>query len=455
MLSKNKTRWMKKIGIILFWIAVWQIMTVTIGNKILMVGPLDTLEALVKNAQDADFLKIIVLSFGRIVLGSVLAIILGSILGIVAHRWKLIEEIFSPIFTLLKAIPVASFVVLLLIWWGSAYLSVAICFLIVLPNVYVNMLQGLASADCKLLEMASVFHMPLKNKIFYLYRPALKPFMDSCLKISLGMSWKSGVAAEVIGTPDFSIGEKLYISKIYLDTAGVFAWTATIIALSFLFEKLGLYIWHKFCDWQPTCHAKIQENISKREEINLSSIVKTYDGKTVLDNVSIKIKPGEIYCVMSPSGTGKTTLLQIIAGLTSTDNEDFLENISCGMVFQEERLCEEYNALQNVAFVCGSKKENEIRTQLELLLPKEAIEQPCKELSGGMKRRVSLVRAVMATNDILLLDEPFSGLDIENRKIATQYLLEHQNGRSIIIATHEETDAKFVGGKVWRLGKNE
>ena len=141
---------------------------------------------------------------------------------------------------LLKSVPVASFVILALIWAGSANLSVLVAFLVVLPVIYVNTVAGLKSTDRKLLEMAKVFFMTPWRRIRYIYIPALVPYLKSGCQIALGMSWKSGVAAEVIGVPDHSVGEKLYMAKIYLNTADVLAWTFVIILVSALFEWAAL-----------------------------------------------------------------------------------------------------------------------------------------------------------------------------------------------------------------------
>ena len=147
----------------------------------------------------------------------------------------------------LKAVPVASFVILALIWAGSRNLSVVISFLVVLPVVYVNTMAGLKSTDKKLLEMAAVFRMPLWRKIRFIYLPALVPHLVSGCRIALGMSWKSGAAAEVIGLPEHSIGEHLYMAKIYLETADLFAWTLVIILVSALFERIVLFLISGLC----------------------------------------------------------------------------------------------------------------------------------------------------------------------------------------------------------------
>ena len=104
------------------------------------------------------------------------------------------------------------------------------------------------------------------------------------------------------------------------------------------------------------------------------------------------------------------------------------------MLFQEDRLCEEYDAIKNVELVCGNRKQAS-EALLKLLEP-ESLEKPCSSLSGGMKRRVALVRAMEAEADFVLLDEPFVGMDRENRRMAEQYIQERQQGRTILIATH-------------------
>ena len=143
--------------------------------------------------------------------------------------------------TAIKAVPVASFIILVLIWVPSRNLSVVISFLMVLPIVYTNVLNGIRSMDGQLLEMARVFRVPLSRRIRYIYLSQLLPFLRTAFSLSLGLCWKAGIAAEVIGIPDGSIGERLYESKVYLQTADLFAWTLVIVALSIGFEKCFLW----------------------------------------------------------------------------------------------------------------------------------------------------------------------------------------------------------------------
>lgn len=227
----------RRAGIGLFWLILWQLASMAVGNSILLVGPWQVVQALLSQIFTAGFWLTVFSSFGRILLGFLAAFFLGLALGAAAWRFPLIGEFLEPFMGSIRSVPVASFVILALIWIGSGYLAVFIAFLVVLPMIYVNTAAGLSSADPKLLEMARVFKVPALKRIRFIYLPALAPYLESGCRTALGMSWKSGIAAEVIGLPSHSIGEQLYYSKLYLDTAGLFAWTLVIILVSALFER--------------------------------------------------------------------------------------------------------------------------------------------------------------------------------------------------------------------------
>lgn len=237
----NTKTWLRKCIILLFWLGLWQTGSMAIDNSIILVGPLDMVKSLTVLLPSRDFWQTIGYSFGKISLGFFSAFFLGILLGSTSHRFPLVGELLEPIILLMKSIPVASFVILALIWIGSKHLSVFISFMVVFPMIYINTTFGLSSTDEKLLEMTRVFRVPAWKKILYVYLPALMPYLISGCKVSLGMSWKSGIAAEVIGVPAHSVGEKLYMSKIYLNTSELFAWTFVIIVISAALEQALLY----------------------------------------------------------------------------------------------------------------------------------------------------------------------------------------------------------------------
>ena len=157
-------------------------------------------------------------------------------------RFRAVGELLAPLVAAVKAVPVVSFIILALILFSSRNLAVLISFLIVLPVLYTNLLSGIRAADPQLLEMARVFRIPTLRSIRYVYLPQVLPFFRSACGSALGLCWKSGIAAEVIGMPDGSIGEQLQQAKIYLNTPDLFAWTLVIVLVSLVFEKVFLIL---------------------------------------------------------------------------------------------------------------------------------------------------------------------------------------------------------------------
>ena len=182
--------------------------------------------------------------------------------------------------------------------------------------------------------------------------------------------------------------------------------------------------------------------------MKIQHLCKSFDGKVVLDHVSLTLESGGAACLMAPSGRGKTTLLRCIAGLETPDSgqiTDLPERIA--YVFQEDRLCDGFSAVDNIRLVTGKALgEGEIRRHLEELGLAGSLDQPVRELSGGMRRRVGISRAVCFGADLLLLDEPFKGLDDEARQQTADYILRHRGAAAILCVTHDREDAAALGG---------
>lgn len=182
--------------------------------------------------------------------------------------------------------------------------------------------------------------------------------------------------------------------------------------------------------------------------MKIQHLCKSFDGKVVLDHVSLTLESGGTACLMAPSGRGKTTLLRCIAGLEAPDSgqiTDLPERIA--YVFQEDRLCDGFSAVDNIRLVTGKALgEGEIRRHLEELGLAGSLDQPVRELSGGMRRRVVISRAVCFGADLLLLDEPFKGLDDEARQQTADYILRHRGAAAILCVTHDREDAAALGG---------
>jgi NitT/TauT family transport system permease protein len=219
-------------------LAVWQAAAMLIGNRLLLVAPTTVLLRLFELCFTAGFWRAVGFSSLRIVCGFALGLLFGVCLALIAGSFRVFRVLLSPYVTAIKAVPVASFIILCLIWIKARNLAVVICFLMVFPVVYTNVLQGIDSVGEDMREMCRVFRVGRLRQVVYVWLPQIKPYLLSACGVASGMAWKAGAAAEVIGIPSGSIGEKLYQAKIYLSTGDLFAWTLVIVLLSVVFEKL-------------------------------------------------------------------------------------------------------------------------------------------------------------------------------------------------------------------------
>lgn len=232
---------MKKIAIktavAVLWLVLWQLVCILVDMELLVVSPLTVLRRLSELGRTAAFWQYALGSLGRIIGGFALGGVVGTLLAVCCSVWRFAREFFAPAITIIKSTPVASFIILALVWLTGQYVPIFIAFLMVLPVVYANVSQGIAETDPKLLEMAKVFRMSRRKQLVHIYIPSVMPYFMAACRTALGMAWKAGVAAEVIGVTKDSVGRQLYYSKIYLETADLFAWTAVVIVMSLLLEK--------------------------------------------------------------------------------------------------------------------------------------------------------------------------------------------------------------------------
>ena len=230
---------------VIFWLLVWQAAAMLLRalyphGALLLASPLSSLVRLLSLAATKSFWQSVGTSAAHIFGGFLLSCALAVMLAALSARFRRAEELLSPLVAVVKAVPVASFVILALVWLPSRGLAFFISALMVFPPVYLNVLEGVKRTDAALLEMAKVFRVPFSRTLRGIYLPQVLPYFRASVSVALGLCWKAGTAAEVIALSGGTIGERLYTAKVYFETPDLFAWTAVIVLLSAGLEKLFL-----------------------------------------------------------------------------------------------------------------------------------------------------------------------------------------------------------------------
>lgn len=228
-----------------FWLGVWQLGAFAIdlwlegkGNELLLPYPATVGSALLTLAGTGEFWLTAGFSLARILAGMALGTVAGLLLAVVTSFCALADELLSPAIRVIRATPVASFILLVLLWIDRDLVPVSIAALMVLPVVWDNVSRGIREVDPQLLELAKAYRFSQMKTLRLIYLPSLKPYLLSAVTTAMGLAWKSGVAAEVLCVPKLSIGTEIYYTKYYLEVPHLFAWTVVVVSLSFALEKL-------------------------------------------------------------------------------------------------------------------------------------------------------------------------------------------------------------------------
>ena len=232
-----------------FWLAVWQGAAALVGSELLLPTPFSVLKTLFGLVKTAKFRQSLLHTLLRVLAGFSLGIIAGTLLGTLTAASKLFSAFLSPLRSMIKATPVTSFIVLLLLYFSPTVTPVAVSFLMVMPIVWANVSKGITETDPQLLEMAKVYRLGGVKTLLSIYIPSVLPHFLTAATTGFGFAWKSCVAAEVIAMSKLSIGKALYESKLYLETPQLFAWTAAIIVMSMLLEAIIVKLLGRLKKW--------------------------------------------------------------------------------------------------------------------------------------------------------------------------------------------------------------
>jgi len=228
----------KKTAAVLFWILVWYIIAAVLSKPLILPYPHEVLMTLLSLIPEKEFLCSVGVSVARMTAGIALGTVAGCVLGWATYKSEIIRIIFSPLISVIRSTPVASFIVIFLLWIGRDILPGVISLLVVIPIVWSNIYAGLSDQNEDILEMAEVFRISAVKKLTRITIPSIRPYFLSSLRTAIGMGWKSGVAAEVLTLPKNSIGSHIYEAKLYMETADLFAWTIFVIIVSVLAENI-------------------------------------------------------------------------------------------------------------------------------------------------------------------------------------------------------------------------
>ena len=430
-----------------FWLAAWMLVAALVAQPLILPGPGAVVMALLRLVCDAGTWAILAGSGARILGGLALAAVCGGVLAGASSRSRAFARLVAPALSFVKATPVACVVVLLLIWLGSARVSIAAVFLMALPGVYFSLAEGLAQVDQSLEQMLRL-HGVRGWRLFcaHTWREVL-PFVLSCAKAVIGMSWKAGVATELIGMAVGTVGERIYQAKLLIETADLLAWTVLVVAASWACERVLVWLLRASgpAAWRSAVRAHGRGGRGLRGHTGAAggsdaaelalAVGDRAPWAPALDGLVLNVPAGGRACVMGASGAGKSTLLALAAG----------ECAPCSMVFQDARLVESASALDNV-LVCADARvdASSAAALLRLLVPGIDVQACVAELSGGQRRRVEIARALLCPGGAVILDEPFTGLDVAARDATAKVVLDLLDSRTLLLATHDATDAQAL-----------
>lgn len=463
-----------KIITCLFWLAIWQAATWLTASKLLLPGPADALLALGGLIRTKKFYMDIGWTAARCIIAMALSFAAGIPAAALSYKSDTARSILSLPVGFFKAVPVMAIIIYVILLAQSDWVAVIVCFFMCFPIVYTNILEGLDAMPSEYLEVGNVYGLSRLERAKYIYAPGLLPQMKAAIGLTAGLSWKAVVAAEVLSIPKYSLGYEMINAKYYLETANLFAYIFVIVVMSMAFEKvinLGL----RHIEWKGYEGSKLKRRSSDRtaktkkaeapcpavvNTLTAENIVKTFETKSVLDDVNLIFEAGKVTAIMGPSGQGKTTLARIISGLEKADSGKILiGGLEAGeesrvsrtaFLFQEDRLLPWLNIYDNIAIGGGdSEGIKELAEQLEI--GTELWKLPA-ELSGGQRHRAALARTFAADAPLMILDEPFRGLDDALKDRIIDRMWERvTTGKTVILITHSAEDAERLADKILEL----
>jgi ABC-type nitrate/sulfonate/bicarbonate transport system ATPase subunit/ABC-type nitrate/sulfonate/bicarbonate transport system permease component len=373
-------------------------------------------------------------------------------------RYRWLYEFFRPVFVIMRSVPVVSFILLALIYLHPESIPLLIALLIMFPLLTENLTKGLLQLRPGLKAMADTFLIKGENRLLHIYYPQLKPFLFSGLASAMGFGWRAIIMGEALSQCASGIGSEMKRAQVFIDAPGLIAWTIIAVFIGFVFDKAI----SRLETVQLPFRWAEKENASSitPPTIVMEDICFAYSDTPVLSGFTYTFREDTIYGISAPSGKGKTTLLNLINGTLLPTGGHIRTGRSRGIacVFQEAELLPHLSVLDNVTLPLASffTKKTAIRTAGQIIAALDIAPLAGKlpgELSYGQQQRTAIARALAFPSPILLLDEPFKGLDETLTRRVISYIKERQAGRNqtIIFTTHKQEELSLLADHIIRL----
>ena len=455
------------------WLVIWALIALMVGNDVILPSPVSTVKALIALIGTGSFYLNVLWTIIRTVLGIVLSFVIGVFFAVLASKNMPLREFLRLPVSFFKSIPVMAIIIYVILVVKSDWVAVVVCFFMCFPIAYTNILNGLQALDVSRLELGKTLGLSKAQTVRYIIRPSLNTEIKTALNLITAMSWKVVVASEVLAIPKFSIGYQMLNSKYYLETPDLFAYMIVLIILSLLMEVLV----GRMAELKPDALGRTLEReletVSRIDcaknpaHISFVDVTKTFvseDGKEsrVLDRFSCEFGPG-VTAILAPSGAGKTTMARLITGLEAPEEGgvEVPEDARVAYLFQEDRLLPWLSVKDNMmlalAAVNGTELDAEkaVSSMAEKLEISAALNMMPDELSGGMAHRAALGRTLLFGGNVLILDEPFRGLDedLRGRIIddISDCLRPIDQPKTVLLITHDEDLAGKLADRVVRI----
>ncbi len=435
---------------ILFLCGGWQFFALIAHQSELVPTLPKLLQTLGELACTKAFYQSIGMTIARGLEGMLLSITFAITTACICARFKIINEALRPLLAFTRSIPVISFILLALIFMEANHIPVLIAFLTMFPLLTENLTRGISAFRPELSTMAHQFQIAHHNLLFQIYYPQLKPFLFSGLASAAGFGWRTIIMGEVLAQCTHGIGGEMKRAQNFIDIPTLLAWTIVATIVSFLFDK-GI-------NWLANLNSNI---IFTKEKQDISPApIDTLNAKNIsyqygVQNFSYCFQKENIYGISAPSGKGKTTLLHLLGGIFNPLSGAIQPQIKFGVatIFQAPELLTHLSAEENImlplASFMNAEKAQEIAHLYLKKMGMEALGKRLPEtLSYGQQQRIAIARALAYPSPLLLMDEPFKGLDENVRSHIIECIKKERTGRIIIFTSHNPEEMKSLADKV-------